>query len=488
MTVVYDYRAITAYYDHEEYRWNGLTDLGTPVIVTYHFLEDSELPLTGDVDVPENGAISGVASFNAQQRAQFEKAAEMYSQAAGIVFVEVDSTMDAMIDVYGVLGTEWGGWAHYAYSSDSSTGQGDFQIDLTDDPTLSTTSWFRVVLHELGHAVGLSHTFEGTYTLAPAIDNANYTVMTYNWNIIGNGELASLDLEALQFLYGDPVDTTGWTFVQSGATMEIGGSNRAETILGVGAENSIDGKGGDDLLIGRDYYDTIKGGAGNDTIFGFAGSDKLYGGNGADTLYANSETDIASDYDWDISAWAVNILKGEGGNDTLFGGNGKDRLFGDVGQDSLVGGEHNDTLFGGAGKDRLSGGENNDILNGGGLRDWLDGDAGFDTLNGNAGSDILDGGADSDTLNGGAGNDRLTGGAGYDSFVFEQDSLGGVDTITDFGVGIDWLDLSALGWSVYDARTVEISNGLRLNWGDAETGKLSVKLLGVTLEAFDSYY
>ena len=73
------------------------------------------------------------------------------------------------------------------------------------------------------------------------------------------------------------------------------------------------------------------------------------------------------------------------------------------------------------------------------------------TIAGNNAGDVLTGGAGTDTLIGGAGNDRLiagsgtatlTGGAGNDTFVFGK--VLGKDTITDFSIKDDHLDLSAL--------------------------------------------
>ncbi|MBF7144789.1 MULTISPECIES: putative Ig domain-containing protein [Pseudomonas] len=87
--------------------------------------------------------------------------------------------------------------------------------------------------------------------------------------------------------------------------------------------------------------------------------------------------------------------------------------------------------------------------------DTLTGTDGNDTLQGLAGNDTLSGGAGDDILNGGSGVDTLTGGTGADTFVFNSRSdsfrnynSGGairVDTITDFTVGQDRIDLSALG-------------------------------------------
>lgn len=121
---------------------------------------------------------------------------------------------------------------------------------------------------------------------------------------------------------------------------------------------------------------------------------------------------------------------------------------GTAGADNLFSNADNDTINGLDGNDNISANNGNDDLNGGNGNDILDGDFGNDRLRGDAGNDILDGDNGNDRLNGGAGQDTLTGGAGEDTFVFSNiaDSTVGVgDVITDFEVGIDLIDVSALG-------------------------------------------
>jgi Ca2+-binding RTX toxin-like protein len=85
----------------------------------------------------------------------------------------------------------------------------------------------------------------------------------------------------------------------------------------------------------------------------------------------------------------------------------------------------------------------------------IDGDAGADVLTGGLGDDTIDGAAGNDTINGGRGNDSLTGGAGSDTFVMYRTVAGlleraGSDTVTDFNVTEDRLDLSAYGFRYFE--------------------------------------
>tara|TARA_R110000868_G_scaffold18172_57_gene79764 strand:+ start:20060 stop:21529 length:1470 start_codon:yes stop_codon:yes gene_type:complete len=188
------------------------------------------------------------------------------------------------------------------------------------------------------------------------------------------------------------------------------------------------------------------------TISGGAGS--FLGSISADVV-DNSGTmigDVALN-DGDDSYTATNAgvvlgwINGEAGNDTLTGGDNAD---------FIDGGADNDRLFGRGGDDDLRGGLGSDFMSGGTGDDQLIGDDGADKMFGGSGDDTLNGGRDQDTIRGGDGNDEinggrladvLRGGAGADTFLytFKQDSsTGASDTIQDFEVGIDVIDLSAV--------------------------------------------
>jgi Ca2+-binding RTX toxin-like protein len=148
---------------------------------------------------------------------------------------------------------------------------------------------------------------------------------------------------------------------------------------------------------------------------------------------------------WDLLTTDFYNITGGDGNDTLTGADAADTLIGGNGDDSLLGGADNDTLIGGNGNDILLGGDDHDSLLGEAGNDTLLGEAGNDTLLGGGGNDSLDGGTGTDTLIGGDGDDTLTGGANVDRFVYNNSSEG-VDTITDFNIAQDFIDVSASGF------------------------------------------
>lgn len=119
---------------------------------------------------------------------------------------------------------------------------------------------------------------------------------------------------------------------------------------------------------------------------------------------------------------------------------------GTSGANSMAGTANNDTLSGAGGNDTLSGGMGGDKLDGGANSDSINGGSGKDTLTGGLGTDTLAGGFDIDTLTGGAGADRFR-------FVARGDGGGEGDTITDFAVGSDKIDVDALLTSIGQGST-----------------------------------
>lgn len=171
------------------------------------------------------------------------------------------------------------------------------------------------------------------------------------------------------------------------------------------------------------------------------------------------------------------VLEGRRGDDALSAGRGDSHL---------KGGHGNDTLFALGGEAKLTGGRGDDVVSigvwsegslarGGAGQDVLISSNGDDRLAGGKGDDRLDGGRGDDVLRGGMGEDILTGGAGADQFIFRA-AHEGVDTITDFELGIDTLSLR--GGDLEAATLAQRGEDLLITWG-ADSGAL---LLGVALD------
>ena len=133
---------------------------------------------------------------------------------------------------------------------------------------------------------------------------------------------------------------------------------------------------------------------------------------------------------------------GTTGDDTYDGGEGKDSILGGEGDDNLTGGAGSDIIRGGSGNDTIYGGEGVDVIRGDSGGDEIYGGEDSDTILGDDGDDTIYGGTGNDTILGGKGDDTLEGGVGEDTFAFKASA--GEDTITDFEVDNDMIDLSLI--------------------------------------------
>ena len=294
----------------------------------------------------------------------------------------------------------------------------------------------------------------------------------------GNDEIIALN-QSTGTAVGDVGTIDGPAFVQAGDDTITGGDGGMELIGDVGEANrdgvqivagndQIFGGDGDDIITGDLFSanngtaievgsDTLKGGNGDDIIYGDVspnGAGANISGDGADLIFGEDGNDELHGQNGDdtVDGGAGNdLLLGGAGNDDLSGGNGRDTLAGARGNDTLTGGRGNDDLNGGGGNDRIvaggggdtvGGGGGDDLMWGGGGNDILSGGRGDDAIVGEAGNDTLLGGGGNDRLVGGTGNDVITTGRGRDKVVFGEGD--GRDTVTDFAVGKDLLDLRGI--------------------------------------------
>ena len=207
-----------------------------------------------------------------------------------------------------------------------------------------------------------------------------------------------------------------------------------------GKDKAIDNMTGSaiaDTLVGDPHANVLSGRDGDDTLAGLAGADQLIGGPGLDT----------ADYSASDAAVTVRLH-----TLTAYGGHAQGDTFpetvsvpylgagGVVHSDSLPDVEN---LTGSDFADILAGDRRDNVLNGGAGDDTLYGGpgGGDDLMLGGEGDDTIFGGQGADTLVGGAGSDRLIGGPGADTFVFAPGH--GTDTISDFTIGMDRIDLTA---------------------------------------------
>ncbi len=245
-------------------------------------------------------------------------------------------------------------------------------------------------------------------------------------DIVGGGGSDWVDYSSAQLVIVPNVDSV--TGVKVDLTTGLGTYgdaagdtyNSIESVIGSAHDDLINGSAGNNKLLGGAGNDFIQGGAGNDTLVGGAGDDTLVGGADNDTVEYDVEGGSLG-VTVDLSAAGPNSTDTFGNNDTL-------SLI-----ENVIGTDEIDVITGDGQANLLSGLDGDDILTGLG---------GNDLLLGGLGDDDLFGGADNDILDGGFGADTLNGGSGIDTFILQLD--GSVDTIEDYIVGDDQVDLTGL--------------------------------------------
>jgi serralysin len=389
----------------------------------------------------------------AQQDA-VRSALQQWANVANISFVETSDTSvsvgDIRISFTESMDEDTAGFAYYPHSL-APTG-GDIWLNAENyfESFAPGTYSYQLLLHEIGHAIGLKHPFEvgDTGAILPAgQDDYSLTLMSYSSTIDYPDVALSYyvttpmwhDIAVAQYLYGPNMSyhagNDTYTFYATEEYFETiwdaGGIDTFVYVSSFGG-GELDLRPGNWSQLGVDrtayagafpylsYADTVNtffsvvienavGGNGPDTIIGNDVGNNLTGNTGADSI---------------LGGFGDDVIAGNEGNDTLRGGIGDDQLRGGKDQDFVYSGQGNDQVFGALGNDELRGGLGNDTIYAG------------------QGNDALYGGAGNDELHGLLQGDTLTGGDGADVFVFETTlGAGNVDVITDFVSGVDLLYL-----------------------------------------------
>jgi Ca2+-binding RTX toxin-like protein len=439
--------------------WTGSTAVRQGAFVTYSFESFPASYLSGFYQA---SSLATFASLNEAEKQITRDALAQWGAISGLVFLETPSGAGQIrfgtYEFSAIPGSE--GAAGFAYYPSASVSGffanmnpigGDVFIDKGQVGT-------QLMLHEIGHAIGLKHPFEGVDTLSSTLDNKTNTVMSYTgpWTTT----LGYLDVQAAGYLYGtvDAGHLANWGWDPALLRLYQTGTTGANWIVGVTVQDYVFADNGNDTIATFDGFDTIFAGLGDDRVMAGADGDLIYGEGGNDFIYGEGGADYVDGGDGNDTIWgeeANDIISGGTGLDSLTGGIGDDYIDAGDGADIVWGEDGNDTLFGGTGADQLSGGAGNDTYYIDSTTDFVTFEnSGYDTifstvnfslgslaieelraaswvvtglsLTGSGGNNVLVGGGGNDTLASAGGIDTIYGGAGSDTANFQgaQSSYG----------------------------------------------------------------
>ncbi|WP_298096310.1 M10 family metallopeptidase C-terminal domain-containing protein [Brevundimonas sp.] len=476
--------------------------LGTAATVTYAF-RDSVTTMPTDT--------AGFSQFSSVQIAAGVLAFAAWSDVGNITFQRVQEagseySNNATI-LLGNYSSGQDGAAAFAYlpgGTPGATGFSQVQGDVWINSSLSYNAvpvqqgyGQLTLLHEIGHAIGLSHpaaynaSAGGTITYSASAtyyeDSLQYSVMSYfseretgadfRTDATGPRRYSSAplmdDISATQRLYGANMTTrtgdTVYGFNSTAGRLWFSATNELSALLfcawDAGGTDTFDFSGylnnGQIIDLRQGCFSSVGGLVGNVSIALGAVIENAIGGNGSDTFRGNS---------------ANNRFTPNAGTDVVDGGLGTDTVVfsgarsaytitwnGQTG--TIVGNGQNVTVTNveflqftdqtiaaaPTGGIVVGGDITNETINGTALADVIGGLGGNDTINGLGGNDTLNGGSGNDVLNGGDGDDVLIGALG-------NDTLNG-------GAGTDTADYSGAGAAV----TINLTTGTGSGGAGTET-------------------
>ena len=197
-----------------------LHDIGA---ANWNFLLPSRTTLYYTFDCSPGSVIDQQTSeilspFNAAQKTAAASILSYVCTLTGLSFVETafGSAADFHFGAINLAGSNVAGLtknqASYSYTTDQkvTTYSAESYIYLDNvefagknSNPAGGTSGYETLLHEIGHALGLGHPFEGRFPLPVAEDNSNNTVMSYTSAGSSKTSFQSYDLLALTWIYGN---------------------------------------------------------------------------------------------------------------------------------------------------------------------------------------------------------------------------------------------------------------------------------------------
>jgi len=333
-------------------KWGGA--LGTGVTLTFSFPTGTAYH---DPSYPGN-EWNNWFSLASLERSAVTIALSTWSRFANVNFVpSADNSATVGELRFAYSNTLGSGEAAHAYFPFTDPSAGDVWLNPsnfnTDGAAIPLGSYdFLTLLHEIGHALGLKHSFSTPNPIAASLDNYFNSIMSYTaspYSAHGDNYASFYpttpmyyDLLAIEAIYGQRAynvgnniytfndgvrywqainDTGGYDMIvyngAEGVSISLnpgvfstlseritfnGGSSKGTVTIGpnVVIEAARSGSG-NDVLTGNAASNSLNGAAGNDFLRGLAGNDTLTGGPGHDTFLFNTAPNSGANRDFVIS-------------------------------------------------------------------------------------------------------------------------------------------------------------------------------------------
>ena len=326
--------------DYDE-KWGGAVGTGVTLSYSFPWANGKEASFGYAGEPP--GSIS--FGFSAHQQTLTRAALQTWSNVANIRFEEVaETSTDVGVLRFGFTGNVQDPYWGVAFFPSARWAEGgDVWVNPKFNQPWDTVSEDATALvHEIGHALGLKHPFEGAVQIPKDLDFLNYTIMSYTppegaitfdpetlrWGLLINKPMV-YDILAIQYLYG-----ANWSY-----------------------------RTGNDVYTydpKRGFFDTIWDAGGNDTLdLSNFNTDLVLNLN--DGAYSTARVANWNAKDNLGIAYGAVIENAQGGR-------GNDQITGNGADNVLQGNDGRDTLIGGAGRNLLDGGQGLDVAMFTGLR------------------------------------------------------------------------------------------------------------------------